>query len=207
MAGYRLFWAKGSGAFPAAVVLQAAQVPCEMIELELRQPRPAGYEKINPTGQIPALILPDGQIMTESAALAWYLADKYPAANLLPGRDDGRRATLLRWLVFGATALYEDDLRFYYPDRYTHDPAGVPGVKAAAGAAFARHMEMVIQALQPGPFLLGATMTIVDVYLAMLATWEPGRLLLKSRPELPRLVEAVKADARVAPLWVHFAME
>ena len=110
-------------------------------------------------------------------------------------------------MVFGAAALYEDDLRFYYPDRYTNDPAGVPGVKAAAGAAFARHMEMALAALQPGPFLLGDTLTIVDVYLAMLATWEPGRALYQSRAELPRLVAAVKADPRVTALWTSFAME
>jgi glutathione S-transferase len=207
---YRLYLSKGSGAFPAAVVLDAAKQPWESVELTLakNEQHRAEYLAINPMGQVPALLLPDGQIMTESAAMAWYLADRHPEARLLPPRDDPRRATLLRWQVFGSAAIYEDDLRYYYPDRYTTDPAGAPGVKEAGKQAFARHCAMVAKALQPGPFLLGQEMTVVDVYLGMLASWHPGRpKAYEEHPELPRLIAAVKADPRVAPLWQRLGMD
>lgn len=208
--GYRLYWSKGSGAFPAAVVLDAAKQPFDSVELTLNknEQHRAEYLAINPMGQVPALQLPDGQIMTESAAIAWYLADRHPEAKLLPPRDDARRATLLRWQVFGAAALYEDDLRFYYPDRYTTDPAGAPAVKEAGKQAFQRHAAMMAKALKLGPFLLGSEMTVVDVYLAMLASWLPGRpQAYETLPELTRLIAAVKADPRVAHLWTRFGMD
>ena len=208
--GYRLYWSKGSGAFPAAVVLDAAGEKWTGVELTLaksEQHRP-DYLAVNPMGQVPALELPDGQVMTESAAIAWYLADRHPEAKLLPPRDDPRRATLLRWQIFGSAAIYEDDLRYYYPDRYTTDPAGVAGVKEAGKQAFARHCAMVAKALQPGPFLLGGEMTVVDVYLAMLASWHPGRpKAYEEHRALPRLIAAVKADDRVAHLWTPFGMD
>lgn len=209
MSRFHLYWSKGSGALPAAVVLQAAKVPHAATEMPLDEKtlRAPDFLKINPTGQIPALVLPDGTVMTESAAIAWYLADHFPAAKLLPPADDPRRAMLLRWLVFGAAQLYEDDLRYYYPQRYTTDPKGIDGVKAAGEAAFQHHIAMVADALKPGPFLLGSEMTIVDVYLAMLATWEPGKKVLPKRVELRRLVGGVRSDPRVAPAWQRLGFE
>ena len=207
---YRLYWSRGSGAFPAAVVLDAAGQRWESVELSLAKDEQhrAEYLAINPMGQVPALVLPDGQVMTESAAIAWYLADRHPEARLLPPRDDARRATLLRWQVFGAAALYEDEVRYYYPDRYTADPAGTAGVKEAGKAAFGRHFAMVAPQLKPGPFLMGREMTIVDVYLAMLASWHPGRpQAYEEHPQLPRLIAAVRADPRVAPLWQRLGMD
>jgi len=208
--GYRLYWSRGSGAFPAAVVLSAAGQPWESVELTLSKNEQQGaeYLAINPMGQVPTLVLPDGQVMTESAAIAWYVADRHPEAGLLPPRDDPRRATLLRWAVFGAAALYEDDLRYYYPDRYTADPAGAPAVKEAGKQAFGRHGAMVAEALRPGPFLLGSELTVVDVYLAMLASWHPGRpKAYEEHPALPRLIAAAKADPRVAAQWQRMGMD
>jgi len=208
--GYRLYWARGSGGFPAAVVLSAAGQAWESIELTLSKNEQHGpeYLKINPMGQVPALVLPDGQVMTESAAIAWHLADRHPEAGLLPGRDDPRRATLLRWLVFASAALYEDDLRYYYAERYTADPSGAAGVKEAAKQAFHRHFAMVAPLLSPGPFVLGSEMTVLDVYLAMLASWHPGRPQAYAElPALPRLMAAVKADPRVAGEWLRFGMD
>jgi len=207
---YRLYWSRGSGAFPAGVVLEAAGQPWESVQLDLsagQQHRPE-YLAINPTGQVPALQLPDGQVMTESAAIAWYLADRHPEAGLLPSRDDARRATLLRWMVFGSAALYADELRYYYPDRYTTDPAGAPGVKQAGKEAFHRHFRMVAPLFRPGPFALGQTMTVLDLYLGMLASWHPGRpAAYEELPELPRLIAAMKADPRVTPIWQRLGMD
>lgn len=207
---YRLYWSQGSGAFPAAVVLSAAGQDWESVQLDLaagEQRRP-DYLAINPMGQVPALALPDGQVMTESAAMAWHLADRHPEAGLLPPPEDPARATLLRWMVFGSSALYEDELRYYYPDRYTTDPAGVAGVKQAAKEAYARHFRMAAPLFRPGPFALGRTMTVLDLYLGMLASWHPGRpAAYEELPELPRLIAAMKADPRVPPVWQRLGMD
>ncbi len=210
MSRYTLYWSKSSGAFPAAVLLDAAGVDYESVELSLQagDQHGADFLAINPRGQVPALVLPDGRVMTESAALCLYLGDRHPECGLLPGLDDPERATVLRWLIFAATQLYEDDLRIYYPDRYTTEKDGVPGVKISALAAFERHLDLIEAAIGAGPFLLGQRMTILDVYLAMLVSWHPGATAGAGRfPRLAPLAEAVRAEPRVAPAWARFEMD
>ena len=204
--GYRLYWSKGSGAFPAAVVLDAAKQPFDSVELTLNknEQHRAEYLAINPMGQVPALQLPDGQIMTESAAIAWYLADRHPEAKLLPPRDDARRATLLRWQVFGAAALYEDDLRFYYPDRYTDDPEGAAAVKSAALARMDRLAAIAADLVGAGPWALGDRFSAVDLYLTMLLLWHPDPAALQARhPNLATLIAGVRARPAVARIWAE----
>ncbi|MBC6405272.1 MAG: glutathione S-transferase family protein [Rhodospirillales bacterium] len=209
MSRYKLYAAKGSGAFPVAVMLAAAGVPydSEWLSLAAQDQHRAGFLAVNPRGQIPALLLPDGQVMTESAAICLYLADRHPESGLFPRPQSAGRAKALRWLIFAATQLYEDDLRIYYPQRYTGDPAGAPAVKAAAAAAFERHLDMVEAAIGTGPFLLGGTLSIVDAYLTMLAGWHPRAGAAGKRfPRLALLAEAVLADPRIAPHWTDFEM-
>lgn len=211
MSRYRLYWTKTSGAFPAAAVLTLAGADWEGIEVDLETGenlRP-DYLALNPTAQVPTLVLPDGTVMTESAAIAWHLADSLPAAGLLPARvDEAARATLLRWMVFGAAALYEAELRYYYPDRYTADPAGIEGVRQAGAAAFDRHWDRIEPLLAPGPFVLGGRMSVLDLYLAMFAAWHPEKPgIYARRPALRRLIDAVAGEPRVAPVWKDFAFE
>ncbi len=211
MANHRLYWTKTSGGFPAAAVLTLAGVPWDSVEVDLEagENRRPDYLALNPTGQVPTLVLPDGTVMTESAAMAWHLAERLPKAGLLPPVGaEGERATLLRWMVFGAAALYEAELRYYYPDRYTTDPAGIEGVKQAGVAAFDRHWDLVEPLLSPGPFVLGQRLTVLDLYLAMFAAWHPGKpAVYARRPALRRLIDAVAGEPRVAPVWTLFAFE
>jgi glutathione S-transferase len=211
MGRYRLYWTKTSGAFPAAAVLTLAGADWDGVEVDLEKGEnlEPGYLALNPTAQVPTLVLPDGTVMTESAAIAWHLAERLPAAGLLPPREaESERATLLRWMVFGAAALYEAELRYYYPERYTSDPAGVAGVKQAGAAAFARHWDLIEPLLHPGPFVLRGRMSVLDLYLAMFAAWHPDKPgIYARRPALRRLIDAVAGDARVAPVWKAFAFE
>lgn len=209
MGRYKLYWSQSSGAFPAAVLLDAGKVDYEGVELSLDagDQHAGDYLTVNPCGQVPALVLPDGAVMTESAALCLYLGDRHPESGLMPSLDDPARAKVLRWLIFAATQLYEDDLRIYYAERYTTQEDGATGVKLAAAAALERHLDIIEAAIE-GPFLLGERMTIVDVYLAMLLSWHPGAKPGSGRfPRLAPLAEAVRAEPRVASTWARFAMD
>jgi glutathione S-transferase len=61
---------------------------------------------VNPLKQIPALVTPDGETITESAAILIWLADRYPAARLGPAIDDPARAQFLRWMTFIPASIY-----------------------------------------------------------------------------------------------------
>lgn len=201
---YKLYGDADSGSFAPQAILEEIGAPYEPITVALSKEasRTAEFLQINPLGQIPALVLPDGSVMTESAAMALYLAETAPEAGLLPPPDDPARAQALRWLFLLAANVYEADLRYYYPERYVGEAAAVPGVKAAARTQMRRILDLVEAALDPGPFLLGARYSVVDPYLCMLACWYPDQAEIAS--ELPRLLrhrDAVRARPAVARIW------
>ena len=130
---YKLYWAKMSGAIAPQALFEEIGAKYEKIVLDLdsEENRDPEFLAINPMGQIPALVLPDGTLMTESAAMILQICDRHPEAKLAPPAGSPESAHFQRWLFFMAANLYTTDLRLYYPDRFTTDPAGVDGVKEA----------------------------------------------------------------------------
>ena len=61
---------------------------------------------VNPLRQVPALVFPGGEVMTESAAILIWLADRYPEARLAPAALDRKRAAFLRWMAYVSSAIY-----------------------------------------------------------------------------------------------------
>ena len=61
---------------------------------------------MNPLGQVPTMLMPDGTVMTESAAVVLHLVDHVPEAGLAPRADEPDRVRFLRWLVFLVSAIY-----------------------------------------------------------------------------------------------------
>lgn len=208
---YRLYWSKATGAFAPNVLLAEAGAAFERVEVDTAsgRHRQADYLAINPRGQIPALVLPDGTVMTESLAIVLQLCDSFPEAALLPPPGSPQRARCLRWMGFGAVDLYEADLRYFYAERYTSDPAGAAGVKDAGRLAVERDWRLIEEALGEtalhegeGPFLLGGRFTAADVYLAMLGGWHHDLpAFLSASPRMWRLMRAVAARPAIAPLW------
>ncbi len=209
--GWTIWWSKGTGAWAPQLCLEEAGVAYERVEVDTRagaQHTP-GYRALNPLGQVPALGLPDGTVITESAAMVLHLADCFPHAGLLPEPGTPARAVALRWLLFGATQIYPAALRYWYADRYTKDPAGVAGVREAALAEFDRDLAILDQALDPGPWILGDRFSAVDYYLFMLALWHPGRkATLERHPRLGRLMRLVRKRPAVERIWAqHYPIE
>ncbi|SMF47963.1 glutathione S-transferase/GST-like protein [Tistlia consotensis] len=208
---YRLYWKRATGAFAPNCVLAEAGAPHERVLVDVAAGEHHGseYLKLNPRGQIPALVLPDGTVMTESLAIVLQLCDSFPEAGLLPAPGSSRRARCLRWMTFGAVDLYEADLRFSYAERYTVDPAGVEGVREAGRLAVERDWRLIEAALGEteqhegeGPFLLGGRFTAADIHLAMLGGWHHDiPAFLEASPRAARLMRAVAARPAIAPLW------
>ena len=90
-----IFGDKGSGAFSAEAALAEAGAPYdfETVSLEKNEQRQPEFLAINPSGKIPALRLPEGEIVTESLAILLTLADHFPQARLLPPQASPARGT------------------------------------------------------------------------------------------------------------------
>ena len=206
---YQLYWSPGTGAFAPQVLLEEAGIAYELVEIDYKAKafRDPAYLAKNPMGQVPALGLPDRSVMTESAAMMLYLTDAHPEAGLAPAPGTPARAQFDRWLVFMAVNLYEADLRTYYAERYTTDPAGAAGVKAAGLAHMDRALDVLEQhALGTGPYFLGEAFSALDPYLAMLVYWHPDpKGALAQRPNIARLCATTVARPAIAKVWpVHY---
>jgi len=167
----------------------------------------ADWLAISPTGRVPVLALPDGTLMFESAAMLIHLALAHPDAALAPRPGTSQHARFLQWMVFLSANVYEAVLRIYYSNRYSAEgDAHAAAIRERASAESLGHLSLIEKSLSP--YLLGATYSIADVYLVMLASWLPGEKadLYARLPALGALVRAVaarpayrKTDADHAP--------
>ena len=192
MTGYVLYGYPQSGSAPieAALVLTGADFTCRDLDPEggLKAP---DFLAVNPRGQVPALVLPDGTVVTEVPAILAHLADAHPASGLAPPPGSSARAVHDRWMAFTHANLYEGVLRVYYTDRYTTDPAGVAGVRGAAEAYVARHFAMLGDAMGDGPFLLGPRPMAVDLVIWILVSWTGPDVVRAHAPRIADLAAAV----------------
>jgi len=160
--------------------------------------------KANPLAQAPALILPGGETMTESAAILIWLADAYPAGAVAPPPASARRPAFLRWMAFVSSAIYalywvKDD-----PSRLLADEAAQGEIRARLAERIAHCWSVMEAALTPAPFLLGESMSVLDLYVTVVSRWTPRKALHESvAPRIGGVVRRVEADPRLAALWAE----
>jgi glutathione S-transferase len=151
---------------------------------------------LNPMGKLP--ILTDGDtVVTETAAIGLYLADRYASGRLAPALDDPARGAYLRWALFAPSVIEPGAMAKMAGWKYKPGQAGW-GTHEAMLAA----MESAIGA---GPFLLGERFSMADVIfggtLRYMLTFE----MLEARPSFTAYAERLaarpalqRADARNA---------
>ena len=196
---YILYNRPGSGGFVVEAALTLADAPFELIDLDSKAgtPLPESFRATNPWGQVPTLILPDGETMTETAAILIFLALRFPDQRLAPPPGTSAHAAFLRWTIFANVNLYEAVIRRGYPFRFTDDHQGYDALRSAAIRRMGEALALV-DAHVEGPFLLGEEMTVTDVYLAMLLAWYRGDVDV---PRLSRIAAAVRDHRVVGPIW------
>jgi glutathione S-transferase len=202
MAEYVLYGNDGAGSavVEAAIVEAGADYDFRVIDRKAGEHLGAEFTRINPRQQLPALVLPDGTVVTEIPAILNHLADSHPESRLAPPPGSSARATHDRWLAFLHANLYEGILRIYYAPRYTTDAGGAAGVKAAAEAYVARHFALFEDAIGAAPFLAGPSPSAVDLFAWMLVSWVERAPLAAACPKLVRLADAVAARPRLTDI-------
>lgn len=159
---------------------------------------------INPMLQVPALALPSGEVITESAAILIWLADAYPEARLAPAPAEATRAVFLRWMSFVSSAIYALYWITDNPARLVERPEDHAAVKACLFERIARCWELMAAQLHPGNYLLGDDLTVLDLYVATASRWSPGRRrFYEVAPGLADAVRRVDADPRLAACWAE----
>ena len=204
---YTIYGALGSGSVPIEATLLLLGQPYTVVEAPTwegaaQQAKVAG---VNPLKQIPALVTPDGETITESAAILIWLADRFPEARLAPAVDSALRAQFLRWMIYVPAAIYSlfwvrDD-----PSRLVGPDAEVQArIKAATADRIADCWAMMEGQLTPGRYLLGDALTVLDLYVAVVSRWGPRRKrFYEVAPRMSEVVRRVDADPRLAAFWAE----
>jgi GST-like protein len=201
MTMYKLYGRPGSGSLAVQVALEEMGAPYERIWVGREAAHVARFRAINPTGRVPALALPDGTFMFESAAMLIHLAPAHPESAAAAPSGSSRHAMFLQWMVFLSANVYEAALRMYYSDRYSARGAvDAEAIREKGTADFLAHLALIGQGL--GPYVMGPAYSIADVYLHMLSGWYPGEKseLYSKAPKLAahgKLVAARPAVAKV----------
>ncbi|MEO6185668.1 MAG: glutathione S-transferase family protein [Steroidobacteraceae bacterium] len=111
---------------------------------------------LNPMGKLP--ILTDGKaVITESAAIALYLGDRYAAGQLAPALDDPARGTYLRWAFFTPSVME--------PAAAARASGGEFNTRAVGWGNYEDMLAATRLALLEGPYLLGERFSMADAVL------------------------------------------
>lgn len=157
--------------------------------------------EINPIVQVPALVLADGGIMTESAAITLYLAELAGDDSLVPAPGTAERAAFLRWLVYIVANIYPT---YTYGDEPSRFVSG-----AAAQDDFRQHVDDYRQRLYSvfedqaaTPWFLGERFSALDIYAFVLTHWEPGhKWFEKHTPKLLAIADRAAGLDRLRECW------
>lgn len=199
---YALFGFENSGSV-------AIEIALDLCEVEYRFVRCASWEegasldeltKVNPLQQIPTLQLPDGSVMTESAAILIHLGLQFPRANLLP-QDSSKRAQVLRGLVFIAANCYSAISVIDYPMRWCLNPDEDSNKRVRAGAKqrLHTHWEIFADQFPAEPFLNGDELGALDLLAVIVSRWSGTRKhLQQARPDFYATLERIEKYPAVA---------
>jgi GST-like protein len=205
---YVLYTARRSGAASVEVMLGALGLDFELRDATPWSEPPGPFfeelKTVNPFGQLPTLVAPGGEVLTESVAVLWTLLERHPS-EWVPAPSSRDRAACLRWMQFAASTVYAAVGVADYPARWTtsRSPSSRAAVERAAVERMRLGWDIIARAFAQGRgFMLGPRPQVCDVYLANLSRWWKMRDFLdEAHPPFAAMMKRVDALPVVAPVW------
>jgi len=182
----KLYLAPGACSLADHIALHEAGLAFERVRVDLRTKRTEDgrdFTEVNPKGYVPALVLDDGQLLTENVAILCWIAERAP--QLAPGGELGR-IRLIEVLAFIATELHKPFVRAFFP---TNDAE-----KTVAREVIGTRLGFLAERLA-GDYLFGREASAADAYLYVMLRW--ARMSDLSLPE-PLPAYALRMEARPA---------
>lgn len=199
---YVLYGTQGSGSAIAEIGLGWCGQAYRVVHASSWEDASAREElrQLNPLMQIPTLRTPQGEVLTESAAILMHLGLRFPASGLLGG-DETRRDQILRGLVFIAANCYSQITIMDYPERFTtsEDKDAREAVRQGARHRLHLHWEIFADQFPGQPWLSGEAPGALDVMAGIVSKWSGTRPHLeRHRPEFFALLKRIEALPQVA---------
>jgi GST-like protein len=156
---------------------------------------------VNPLAQVPTLVLADGTVMTESAAITLVLADMANDDALVPRAPDPLRPTFLRWLIFLVANVYPTYTYADDPSRFVEEVEAQQKFREAVDR-YARRLYSLLEEHAREPWFFGSRFSALDVYVAVMTRWRPGRAwFAEHAPRLLAIATNTETLDRLAAVW------
>ncbi|MCU1785727.1 glutathione S-transferase [Pseudomonas sp. 13B_2.1_Bac1] len=201
---YTLYGTDESGSCMIEIALARCAVEWHRVDASSWQEGPGtdALARINPLKQIPTLVTPDGQVLTESAAILIHLGLEYPDANLLVGN----RGQILRGLVYIAANCYSAIGIIDYPQRWLGEAEPVVQNQLITGTRRYLHQAWVVFADQFADQLFAPSgePNALGIMAAAVSRWDAAREALAAlAPGFAQSLAQVDADPVVAPVFAR----
>lgn len=166
----KLYYSPGACSLSPHIALLEAGLPYDLVKVDVRAKKLENgddYLKVNPKGQVPALGLDNGEVMTEGPVIVQMIADRAAAKNLAPASGSPERYRLQEWLNFVTTELHKNFSPLFNPT--------IPDeVKAFFKDRIMGKFKYADSRLAGQDYLMGTQFTVADGYLYTMLRWADG---------------------------------
>jgi GST-like protein len=199
MHNYTLYGYPGWGSCIIEAQLAYYGLPFEVVDVgDLFKSEAARAQVLpmNALAQVPVLVLPNGEAMSESAAISLHLADLVGNEHLVPGPQAPERAKFLRWLVYLVANIYPVFTYGDIPERFVSTEGAAQPFREALDAHLEKlWLNMANAAAADGPWFLGERLSALDFYLLVMTRWRPKPPWFAKHT--PKLASSARAAAQL----------
>ena len=169
----KLFASPGSISVAVAIALEEAGVDHDihMLDFTKDEQRSPDYARINPKGRVPALVLDDGTILTETGALLEFVAAHDP--RLMPANPT-HAAKARAVMYYLASTMHVNHAHKMRGHRWADQESSWQDMTAKVPETMTASAQFVEEHCIEGPFVIGTHISIADFYLYVVCTWLPG---------------------------------
>jgi glutathione S-transferase len=190
----KLYYSPGACSLSPHIALLEAGLPYDLVKVDLKAKKLENgddFLQVNPKGQVPALALDSGELVTEGPVIIQMIADRAKDKNLAPARDSAERYKLLEWLNFITTELHKNFSPLFQPV--------IPDeVKNFFKDRLMAKFKYIDSQLAGRDYLLGKQFTVADGYLFVMLAWADRlKLDVSGLPNLMALKARVAARPKV----------
>lgn len=187
----KVYGAPGWGSAISELMLTLADIPYRFVDVSgfnSEGPQRDLLQKINPLCQVPTLTLENGEVMTETAAIALMILDRRP--DLVPPVGRTERQQFQRLLIWLVANIYPTFTYADYPERWVPD---APAQLKKNGIEYRKSLYLWLNdQLSAEPYAFGEQLTLLDCYLCVMRTWGPGHDWFQDNtPNISAIADAV----------------
>jgi glutathione S-transferase len=185
----KLYYSPGACSLSPHIALHEAGLAHELVKVDLKAKTTENGEdfaKINPKNQVPALVLDNGEMVTEGPVIVQVIADKAPDKNLAPANGTDERYKMQEWLNFTTSELHKNFSPLF-------NPAIPDEVKKFFADRIMGKFKYADSQLAGKDYLMGKQFTVADGYLFVMTAWAD-----RMKIDLSGLPNLMAYKARVA---------